>query len=161
MISCPLKPRSQALSLSSTGSADLGYESDWEYCDTEEEGEEEEDEEWEYFLDVPALTVPSKDLQSPYSRHPVRWSPTAAQEKIAVTLTQWLARMRDKEDGILLSLEDQFQASQKPTGLTAEKSSNLRPSLAKFVGPADRAGRGQGTGEARYSNGYPSMCQIQ
>ena len=160
MLCCPLKPRSQALSLSSTGSADLGYESDWEYCDTEEEGEEE-DEEWEYFLDVPALAVPSRDLQSPYSRHPVSWSPGPAEENIATTLRSWLGRMRDKEDRILVSLEEQFQASQATTGLTAEKSSNLRPSLAKFVGSLDRAGRGHGPGEARYTNGSILSASFQ
>ena len=152
VLSCPLKPRSQALSLSSTGSADLGYESDWEYCDTEEEGEDD-DEEWEYFLEVPSPALPPRDLQSPYSRQPVSWSPLPAGQNIAATLYSWLARMKDREDGVLLSLEQQFRPSQRSPGRTAEKSSGLRPSLARFVGPVDRAGRGQGPGEARFTNG--------
>ena len=159
LTTCPLKPRSQALSLSSTGSADLGYESDWEYCDTEEEGEE--DEEWEYFLDVPALSVPPRDLQSPYSQEPVVWSPGQAEQDIAARLRSWLARMRDKEDGILVSLEEQFRASQKTPGRTGEKTGSLRPSLAKFLGPVDRAGRPHGAGEARFTNGSVLSATFQ
>ena len=155
VISCPLKPRSQALSLaSSSGSSDLGYESDWEYCDSEAE---DEDDEWEYFFEVPRLALPGRDLQQPYSSQPLNWSPGPEGEKIAASLTAFLARMKDKESRILFELEEEFQASSRTASkVSSEKSSSapsLRPSIAKFTGSLDTAGRPHGPGDARLTNG--------
>ena len=142
-----LKPRSEALSLVS--SCDSGYESEeWEFVD--EEGEDDQDD-WEYFIDVSSLEVPRKELQNACCKTYIEWNITSQEESVSRTLRNWMKIIKDPSSEILVCLEEEFKASNYFDDASNDKC--LKPSVSKYVGKKDKSGKYHGEGELRYSNG--------
>ena len=145
-----LKPRSEALSLVSN--CDSGYESEeWEFVDDEAEDDDDQDDAWEYFIDVSSLEVPRKELQNACCRTYIEWKITSQEEAVSRTLRNWIKIIKDPSSEILVCLEEEFKASNNFEDASNEKC--LRPSVNKYIGKKDKRGKYHGEGEIRYSNG--------
>ena len=145
-----LKPRSEALSLVS--SCDSGYESEeWEFVDDEADEDDNQDDVWEYFIDVSSIEVPKKELQNANCKTYINWKTTAQEESVSRTLRNWIKIIKDPNSEILVCLEEEFKASNCFEDASNEKS--LKPSISKYVGKKDKNGKYHGEGEIRYSNG--------
>ena len=144
--------------------SDSGYDSsdEWEYVD--EDDNDEEDEEWEYFVETSPVEIPCKELQHPNCSTELLWrkshrSETVARynlhglskfypQQIIRTLENWIKIMKDKSSNILECLEEEFSASSLVEGQSSQEKI-LKPSVKQYIGKKNKSGKYHGEGEIR------------